>query len=110
MIKVSNDNNFIYSFLEKTEQLPVDFYSDKVLAFDSEDDFCIVFYVSINRNFICFTAANYLQDNNALICLMEVIQEDSTEQLSIKLINEALQLIEDKMYSKNNSRFYFDAH
>ena len=110
MVQTSTDNNLIFALLEKSEQLPKDFHSDKVIAFDNEDDFCIVIYTSNNRNFICFTAQNYLQENDALIHLLDKIQEYSFADVPSRLIDEALQIIENKMHTKNNSKFYFDAH
>ena len=110
MVLISTDNSLIYALLEKVELVLNDFHTDKVIAFDDEDDFCIVIYTSSNRNFICFKALNYLQHNDALIHLLDKIQEHSFVEVDPGLIDEALQLTEQKLHSKNNSRFFFDAH
>lgn len=110
MVDIFTDNSLIYALLEKTEMLLHDFHSNKVIAFDDEDDFCIVIYTSNNRNFICFKALNYIQQNDALIHLLDKIQEYSFVEVDYGLIDEAIQLTEQKLHSKNNSRFFFDAH
>ena len=110
MVQISTDNNLIYALLEKSGQLQKDFHSDKVIAFDNEDDFCIVIYSSNSRNFFCFKAQNYLQENDALIHLLDAIQDYSFTDISSFLIDDALQIIENKLLTKNNSKFYFDAH
>lgn len=107
---MSIDNEIIYSFLEKKMQLPLSFETDKVYDFDDNEDYCLIIYISSCRDFIFFKIENYLQDNNVLIELMEAIQEFSTDNFSIVLKNEAIRLVENKLHSKNNSRFFFDAH
>ena len=110
MIKLSVDNEFIYSFLEKKMQLPLAFETDKVYDFDDNDDYCLIIYISSCRDFVFFKIENYLQDNNALVELMEAVQEFSNEAFSIVLKNQTCRLIENKLHSNNNSRFFFDAH
>ena len=110
MIKIITDNSFIYTLLEHAEQLPNDFTLDKVLAFDLEDDFCLVLYTSADRNFVCFKTINYLQESNTLIDLQDKVQEYFIDTINATQINESLQIIENKIHSKNSYRFYFDAH
>lgn len=110
MIITSTDNEFIYSFLEKRRQLPIAFETDKVYDFDDNDAYLLIIYISSSRDFVFFKIENYLQDNNALIGLIEAVQEFSNEKMSIVLKNEAIRLVENKLHSKNNSRFFFDAH
>jgi len=110
MITILENNEEIYSLLEHTENLFTDFSLDKVLAFENEDDFCVVLYASSNRNFRAFIAAAYLQQTEALPVLLETIQEYPQENVSAALLEEAAKMVEDKMHSQNNSRFYFDAH
>lgn len=110
MIITSTDNEFIYSFLEKKMQLPLAFETDKVYDFDDKDDYCLIIYISSCRNFIFFKIENYLQDNNSFLELMEAIQEFSNKEFSIVLKNQTCRLVENKLHSKNNSRFFFDAH
>ncbi len=100
----------IYFFLEKCEQLPLDFSMDKVIAFEHEDDFYIVFYIAQKKKFLLFNAENYLQIPDALPDLLNQIIDYSQEDLHAFLIDEAIKCIENKMHSKNNFRFYFDAH
>lgn len=110
MIDISKDNNMIYSILEKANALPVRFDIDNVLAFDLEDDFYVIIYLSSNRNFICFSVSDYLQDSNKLIYMQQVVESYSKKEISLVLIEDALQLIEHKMHTKNSGSYYFDAH
>lgn len=110
MIKVSTDNEFIYSVLEKSSQLPREFDLSKVFGFDDMDDFCLVVYQSTSRDFILFRADNYIQNKDILVDLMEAVQEFSFHDYAGELKNEAIKLVENKLHSKNNSRFFFDAH
>jgi len=110
-MKQSDDNTEIYYLLEKCGQLPADFSIDKVIAFDFKDDFCIVFYNAQDRNFILFKAQNYIQTADALPHLLnEIMDYSAAADFNPSLIDEAIKCIENKMHSKNNSRFYFDAH
>ncbi|MBL0329750.1 MAG: hypothetical protein IPP64_10115 [Bacteroidetes bacterium] len=110
MIEISNDNNLIYLLLEKADALPQRFDIDAVLAFDLEDSFYVVVYLAGNRNFISFRAKEYLQDNNALIYMQQVVENGTTHEIPALLVDEALQLIEHKMHTKKNNRYFFDAH
>lgn len=110
MLKISTDNSLIYVFLEKCGQLPVDFSIDKVQIFDHDDDFYLVVYSAFNRNFILFEAQNYLQQSDALPTLLNTLQEYSNITFPEHMIEKAMKLVENKMHSKNNSRFFFDAH
>ena len=110
MISTSNDNEQIYFLLEASGNLFSDFSMDRVLAFDREDDFCVVVYSSAGRNFLAFTAKDHLQQTDALPALLGAIQEHSQDRAAAALLEQAAKLVEDRMHSKNNSRFYFDAH
>lgn len=110
MIEQSTDNNLIYVLLEKADALPHRFDVDTVLAFDQEECFYVVLYLSENRNFILFKAEDYLQDNNALIYMQQIIENYNANEIPVFLIDEALQLIEHKMHTKKNNRYFFDAH
>jgi hypothetical protein len=111
MISIITDNILIYAFLEKTGNLPVHFNFDKVFDLENEDDFYVIIYTSSDRNFVCFKAANFIQQDNILIELRDAVQEYSyNDTSSLRFINKALQLIEEKMHTKNNARYYFDAH
>jgi hypothetical protein len=110
MIAISEDNIKIYQLLEKAEELLTDFSMDKVIAFDHEEDFHIVIYLAGDRNFISFTARNYLQDTNAFPELINSVQEYSNSKIHISLLEQSVRFTEHKMHSKNNSRFFFDAH
>ena len=109
MIQVSENNLEIYQLLEKSGQLFLDFSIDKLIAFDEEDDFHIVIYSATSRIFILFTAKNCMQDTNVLPDLINSIQEYSNSAI-YSLIEQSIRLVENKMHSKNNSRFFFDAH
>ncbi|MGZ4056219.1 MAG: hypothetical protein ACXVDZ_17485 [Bacteroidia bacterium] len=110
MINVLKDNSLIYELLEKSGALFTDFSGDKVVAFDHEDNFHIVIYSSSSRNFILFTAKDYLQHVNSFPELINAIQECAVPSIHSSLIEQAIKLTENKMHSKNNSRFFFDAH
>lgn len=110
MIDVSTDNNLIYSVLEKANKLPTRFDLDHVFAFDVEDFFYVIIYLANNRNFICFSVGDFLLDSNKLIYMQQVVESYSEKEISLKLAEEALQLIEHKMHTKNNTTYFFDAH
>lgn len=110
MIKAVTDNELIYALLEKSSQLPREFNLNKVFCFDDNDDFCLVVYTSSSRNFILFRAENYIQNKDILVDLLESVQTFSFGNYGDELQNEAIRLIENKLHSKNNSRFFFDAH
>lgn len=109
-MKQSEDNTEIYYLLEKCGQLPADFSIDKVIAFDCDDDFYIVFYTSKDRNFSLFKAIDYIQVTDALPHLLNEIMDYTDADLYSLLVDEAIKYIENKIHSKNNARFYFDAH
>ena len=104
MIHQSTNNSEIYKLLENANQLAIDFSLDKVIAFDYEDDFCIVIYSAASRNFILFTAKNYIQDVNSFPDIINFIQEFSNLEINASLLEESIKLIENQMHSKNNSR------
>lgn len=110
MVNVSTDNSLIYSVLEKANKLPARFDLDYVFAFDQEEFFYTIIYLSESRNFISFCISDYLQDSNKLIYMQQVVEGYSKKGISLELIEKALQLIEHKMHTKNNSAYFFDAH
>lgn len=110
MITISTDNTQVFQLLENSSTLFEDFSSDKVVLFDFEDDCYLVVYLSSTRNFTSFKAENYLQEIDALPSLIDEIQDYSNSSISSFISNEAIKLIENKMHTKNNNRFYFDAH
>lgn len=110
MIIISEDSVKIYHLLETAEVLFADFNSDKVLAFDHEDDFHVVIYSASNRNFILFSAKDHIQDTNAFPDLINCIQEYADSKIHPSLLEQAIKVTENTMHSKNNYRFYFDAH
>ena len=107
---VSENNIEIYQLLEKAGMLFSDFSIDKIIAFDDGDDFHIVIYSAASRNFILFTAKDYIQDVNSFPDIINLIQEYSNSEISSSLFDQSIKLIENQMHSKNNSRFFFDAH
>ncbi len=109
-MQISTDNTHIYNLLEEANELFPDFKSDRVVAFDFENDFNVVLYTSESRNFVSYIAENYLQEAEELPALIQLVQDFPGPGCSKYLLNEAVRLIEDKLNSQNNSRFYFDAH
>lgn len=103
-------NTALYYLLEELGYLPTNFSMDKVISFDNKDDFYIVFYLSKERRFVSFIAKEYLQIVDSLPNLLNEIVDFSDAEIHSFLIDEAISHIESKMHSKNNSRFYFDAH
>ncbi len=110
MVDVSTDNSLIYSVLENADALPLRFDIDNVFTVDQDDCFFLVIYLSEDRNFISFKAKDYLHDNNALIFLQQVVENYDKIEIPVNIVDEALQLIEHKMHTKSNNRYYFDAH
>jgi hypothetical protein len=51
-----------------------------------------------------------MQEVDSLPSLLEAVQDYSKPGISDSLINQAIRLIENKIHSKNNMRFYFDGH
>jgi hypothetical protein len=109
MATILKDNTRIYFLLEKANMLFDDFTIDHVVAFDLEDDFYVIVYTSANKNFVCFSGEGYLQNRNILASLIQYVQEYNDTDGG-HLYEKAVKLIEEKMYSKNNSGFFFDAH
>jgi hypothetical protein len=107
MIKVLQDHSEIYFMMEKAETLFTDFSIDHVAAFDREDDFCLVVYTASQRCFLCFVAEDSRQQTDVLAGLIEKVQEYGEEG---KWKEEALRIIEHRLHSNDNSRFFFDAH
>ena len=103
-------NTALYYLLDELDCLPTDFSIDKVISFDNQDDFYIVFYLSKERRFVSFIAKEYLQIVDSLPNLLNEIVDYSAGEIHPSLIDEAINHIESKMHSKNNNRFYFDAH
>jgi hypothetical protein len=110
MIEISTDNNLIYAVLEKADALPLRFDIDNVFTVDEDEFFYVMIYLSGNRNFISFRTKDYLHDNNALIYLQQVVENYDEKEIPVNLVDEALQLIEHKMHTKKNNRYFFDAH
>lgn len=110
MIKIITDNSEIYHFLESNGNMLNDFFADKVLLIEQDDDCYVILFSSVSRNFILFKAENYLQETDALPILLNTLQEYPDNTIPSHLIEEAMKLVENKMHSKNNSRFFFDAH
>lgn len=110
MTKISTDNNFIFSLLDKTNALPIRFDLDDVIAFDFEDTFYIIIYLSSCRNFISFSVSDFIQDSNRLIYMQQVVESYSEKKISPELIDKALELIEHKLLTKDNESYFFDAH
>jgi hypothetical protein len=110
MIVVSKKNTEIYFQLEKHNLLPASFSSDNIIVVDQEDDFCIVFFSASTQCFLSFTAKDYVQITDALPNLLNAIMDYSAEGYNPALIDKAIKCIENKMQSKNNFRFFFDAH
>jgi hypothetical protein len=108
VISISEDSSAIYFLLEKLDIRIVDFSIDHTLAVDVEDDFLVIFYLSAETKFISFTAVSSLQDKNVLPDLLSKIQDFN--KLSKGLQSKGVRMVEDKIHSKNNSQFYFDAH
>lgn len=107
MIITSRDNTVVFGLLEQSDNLFADFSMDKTILFEHEEDCWLVFYIAETRNFISFAAKDHLQDVNAMPELLSMIQGGDLPE---NRIEEATRLIEDKMHSSDNYRFYFDAH
>jgi hypothetical protein len=110
MIAVSADNVKIYGLLEAKALLPLNFHQGQVIDFDEDEDYCLVVFSSVNRNFILFRAENYLEKADTLVELSELLQENRMPGFSRDLMEKAARRVEEKLHSKNNSRFFFDAH
>jgi hypothetical protein len=108
MIKTITDPSEVWFLLEKAGVHISDFLVDHLLAFELEDDFCIVNYSAADRSFICFFAENAGQDVSLFAAMMNAVQDQGNG--SEKWRSDALKLIEHKLHSKNNQRFFFDAH
>ncbi len=106
----SENNTAIYYLLESSGNLPVDFTMDKVIAFEHYDNFYIIFFLAQKRDFIAFTAHDFLQITDSLPNLLNEIMDYSVVDIHSSMIDVAIKYIENKMHSKNNSRFFFDAH
>ncbi|HEY0030956.1 MAG TPA: hypothetical protein VGC65_09380 [Bacteroidia bacterium] len=109
MLSISTENDSIYFLMERADVLFSDFSIDHIVAFDHDDNFQLVIYTFKNKNFICFSAEAYLEDSDALPALLQLIQEYADANPSA-LLEKAMKILENKLHSENNGRFYFDAH
>lgn len=96
--------------MEKANTLPARFDIDSVIAFDKDNNFYVSVYLSNSRSFICFVALEYIQETNSLIYMQQAVENYSEKKIPSSLVEKALELIEQKMHSKNASSFFFDAH
>ncbi len=110
MISISTDNSEIFQLLEKCDCVFNLFSVDRTNIFDYEDNCYVVLYSANTRNFILFKAESFNQNSDVLPSLLNALQEFSSNDYSNNLIKQAIRLVENKMYSKNNNRFYYDAH
>ncbi len=109
MNSITQNNEESYFLLEKANMLFDDFNIDQVVSFDLEEDFYVVVYDSLTRDFITMKAANYRQDKTSLPELLELAEENEEGLLSVAAIDKVVNVIEDKILWGENSQF-FDAH
>jgi hypothetical protein len=110
MNRTIKDNNEIYDLLEKAAALFSDYSIDHVKELEYEDSFYVIVYLSAGRDFIAFEGRNYLQDKNVLPGMLQEMQDLPEKEIPEYLLLQAIQLVESRIHSKDNSRFYFDAH
>lgn len=110
MISISTDNSEIFQLLEDTENLHFNFSADGAFLFEVGEDCYLVLYSASTRNFCSFKAENWLQLTDALPSLLETVQDYNAHGFSPSLVATGARLVENKLHSKNNSRFFFDAH
>ncbi|MCW3102540.1 MAG: hypothetical protein JWO09_980 [Bacteroidetes bacterium] len=110
MNKVINDSHAIYFLLEQANALPGDYSIDHVNELEHEGSFYVIVYHAVNRSFIAFESQGYLQDKNVLPGMLQLLQDLPAAELPEELLQQAIKLVENKIHSKDNSRFYFDAH
>lgn len=107
---IETNNTIIYSFLENENQLPKDFDVDCVIDFEHKNCFYILVYESISRNFILLSADNYIEQPEELNHLLNELNSFNSNDFDGLLIEMAIKIVENKILSKNNSSFFFDAH
>ncbi|MCK6648676.1 MAG: hypothetical protein L6Q66_03380 [Bacteroidia bacterium] len=110
MINIIDNNESIYLLLEKHKLLPPDFSSDAVTELDVDGMYHLSIYNASTRNFILYVSNNYMKDISELSEMMILIQEGSETLFSESIAQKAINLLEDKIHSRNSSRFFFDAH
>jgi len=110
MNRVINNNQVIYALLEQAGALPGDYSIDHVKELEHEGSFYVIVYRAADRNFIAFESEGYLQDKNVLPQMLQLMQDLPAVELPDELLQRAIKLVENKIHSKDNSRFYFDAH
>lgn len=110
MIDIIDNNESIYLLLEKNKLLPLDFSIDVVAELDVDEMYYLSIYNASTRNFILYVSNNYMKDISELSEMMILIQDGSETLFSESTAQKAMNLIDDKIHSRNNSRFFFDAH
>lgn len=104
---IRSDNNLeIYQMLEEKGKLMRTYENDSVVAFEDENDYCLVIFCLQNKNFTSFFVKDHIRAN-ALPELKETIEMD--EHLSTSIKDMAVDLINDMIADTAIFRFY-DAH
>ncbi|MCW3071590.1 MAG: hypothetical protein JWO44_1480 [Bacteroidetes bacterium] len=110
MNRIITDNHAIYFLLEQAEALPANYSIDHVKELEHEESFYVIVYLAAGRSFTAFESKGYLQDKNILPGMLQLLQGLPADKLPEELLLQAIKLVENKIHSKDNSRFYFDAH
>jgi hypothetical protein len=110
MINVISDSASIYFLLEQKDIPIKDFSKDWVIGCDDADTFYLIMYNSATKKLRAFFSEDHLQNNTVFPEFIEMFQNMTEDNVIGKLAEKAIRIIEDKMYSKNNSRLYFDGH
>lgn len=109
MNTIEQNNEQAYFLLEKANMLFEDFNIDQVVSFDLNEDFYIVAYDSLTRDFITMKATGYRHDKDALAGLLDLVEDNKEGFLPASIVDAVVNIVENKILSGENSRF-FDAH
>lgn len=109
MNSIITDNLEIYRLLENSNSLFDDYNIDHITDLELNDSFFVILYNSAKRNFIAFEGREFRQRKDVLPDLLQLVQNYQGD-FSSEMIQNAVKIIENKIHSKSNSDFYFDAH
>jgi hypothetical protein len=109
MNTVIQNNEEIWLLLEKSNALFSDFSDDQVTDVETQEEYYVIVYLSEKRNFIAYKTEGHLQDKNVLPDFLNFVQQNSVF-LSVTVLDKVLEIIENRIHSRDNALFYFDAH
>jgi hypothetical protein len=109
MISINSNQEEIYFFLERTENLPPHFDKEYVCLAEDADDLLLVLYSSSENRFTMIRCAHYLERQSWLVEILIALDSLLHEGTEDSLVREA-QSQAEQHYNVLASNRFFDAH